>query len=175
MPTLSSGIKVAAFCMAYGLTASCGQETKSFTYECKDGQKGVIRMERIHDSLYILHHLIDGVGQSSWELPYSVYRFDCGDLTGDSCPEIAVGVIKATRYSPTRDKRLFLFKLYRRRLIRPLWLGSRMPHPLEDFRLVGDSVPMRICTSERKPDGTPCRALYRLGNFGPVFERYLQE
>ena len=27
-------------------------------------------MERIHDSLYILHHLIDGVGQSSWELPY---------------------------------------------------------------------------------------------------------
>lgn len=58
--------------MAYGLTASCGQETKSFTYECKDGQKGVIRMERIHDSLYILHHLIDGVGQSSWELPYPV-------------------------------------------------------------------------------------------------------
>ena len=55
-------------------------------------------MERIHDSLYILHHLID-VGQSSWELPYPVYRFDCGDLTGDSCPEIAVGVIKATRYS----------------------------------------------------------------------------
>ena len=44
-------------------------------------------MERIHDSLYILHHLIDGVGQSSWELPYPVYRFDCGDLTGDSCPE----------------------------------------------------------------------------------------
>lgn len=132
-------------------------------------------MERMHDSLYVLHHLIDGVGQSSWKLPYPVFRFDCGDLTGDSCPEIAVGVIKATRYSPTRDKRLFLFKLYDGKLIRPLWLGSRMPLPLVDFHIVSDSVPMRICTTEHRPDGTPCKALYHLGSFGPVFEHYLQE
>ena len=72
-------------------------------------------MERIHNSLYVLHHLIGGIGQSSWELSYPVYRFDCGDLTGDSCPEIAVGVIKTTRHDPTRDKRLFLFKLYQGR------------------------------------------------------------
>ncbi len=72
-------------------------------------------MERIHNSLYVLHHLIGGIEQSSWELSYPVYRFDCGNLTGDSCPEIAVGVIKTTRHDPTRDKRLFLFKLYQER------------------------------------------------------------
>ena len=79
-------------------------------------------MERIHNSLYVLHHLIGGIGQSSWELSYPVYRFDCGDLTGDSCPEIAVGVIKTTRHDPTRDKRLLWM-----RSMRDVYKRQRVP------------------------------------------------
>lgn len=154
---------------------SCDKEESPFTYTRPGGEKGVIRLEGIHDSLFVLHHLIDGVEQSAWQLPYPVFRFTCGDLNGDSLPEIAVGVVKATRYSPTREKRLFLFKLYQGRLIRPLWLGSRMPLPLVDFHLVRDTFPHRLCTTEQRPDGTRLQALYRLGSFGPVFERYLQE
>lgn len=55
--------------------------------------KGEIRLEHIHDSLSVLRHFIDGTEVSEWELPYPVYRFDCGDLTGNGTPEIAVGVI----------------------------------------------------------------------------------
>ena len=154
------------------LAASCTtDDAMHFHYARKDGQRGEVRLERVNDSLYALRHSIGGIPVSEWELPYPVYRMEGGDLTGDGVPEIAVGVIKPTRYFPRPGRRLFLFKLYKGRLIRPLWLGSRLARPLVDFRLVRDSVPARILTTERRPDGTLVQALYRQQGFGLVFER----
>ena len=80
------------------LPAACTDKDSCFSYSFENGLKGEIRLEHIHDSLSVLRHFIDGTEVSEWELPYPVYRFDCGDLTGDGTPEIAVGVIKPTRY-----------------------------------------------------------------------------
>lgn len=139
-----------------------------------------IWIERITDSLYVLHHETEGKELSSWELPYPVYRFCCGNLTGDRTPEIAVGVIKPTRYFKDSAKRLFLFKLYHGKLIRPLWLGSRVGYPLEDFRIEPptpedslNSDLLHIHTIERKHDGTLVEAIYRYGGFGLKFKHYL--
>ena len=90
MPTLSLGNKNHGILYIMQTDGFMRIGKQAIRLRIKDGQKGVIRMERIHNSLYVLHHLIGGIGQSSWELSYPVYRFDCGDLTGDSCPEIAV-------------------------------------------------------------------------------------
>ena len=158
------------------LAASCtGRENAPFRYQGEDGQHREIRLEQVHDSLYVLRHSIGGATVSEWELPYPVYRFECGDLTGDGRPEIAVGVIKPTRHFPHPERRLFLFKLYKGKLIRPLWLGSRVARPLVDFRLVRDSVPARILTTERRPDGTLVQGLYRQQGFGLVFEHDIPE
>ena len=169
-PILRSGAFTAiTICL---LAASCTtDDTMHFHYDGKDGQRGEIRLERVNDSLCVLHHSIGGKAVSEWELPYPVYRMECGDLTGDGVPEIAVGVIKPTRYFPRPERRIFLFKLYKGRLIRPLWLGSRVARPLVDFHLVRDSVPARILTTERHSDGTLVQALYRQQGFGLVFER----
>ena len=137
------------------LAASCTGENARFRYGRDDGQRGEIRLERVNDSLCVLHHSIGGKDVSEWELPYPVYRMECGN--------------------PRPERRLFLFKLYKGRFIRPLWLGSRLARPLVDFHLVRDSVPARICTTERRPDGTLVRAMYRQQGFGLVFEHDLTE
>lgn len=141
-----------------------------YVYTAENGRMRTIRLERQNDSLFVLRHSEGDRTLSEWQLPYPVYRFDCGDLTGNGTPEIAVGVIKPTRYFPTPDKRLFLFKLHHGTLIRALWMGSRVARPLENFRVVRDSVPARILTTERATDGTLVQSLYRQAGFGLRYE-----
>lgn len=121
-----------------------------------------IWMESACDSIHVVHLMVDDEETDHLELPYPVYRFDCGDLTADGKPEICIGVVKPTRYWP-EGRRLFIYYLYHGRYIRPLWLGSKVGN-LVDFRVERDSVPARIITNE---------AQYRYQGFGLKFERYL--
>ena len=150
------------------LAACHSTPTESFRW---DG--GVVRLDRIHDSLSFIRYERQGQELSSWRLPYPVYRFDWGDVNGDGVPEIAVGVIKPTRFFPEPDKRLFLFKLYNGKHIRPLWLGSHVAYPLEDFTILRDSVPALIRTLEHQDDSTLVHALYRQQGFGIKFLYFL--
>lgn len=134
---------------------------------------GVVRLERIHDSLSFIRYERQGKELSSWRLPYPVYRFDWGDVNADGVPEIAVGVIKPTRFFPEPDKRLFLFKLFHGKHIRPLWLGSHVAYRLDDFSILRDSVPALICTIEHQDDSTFVEALYRQQGFGIKFLYFL--
>ena len=136
---------------------------------------GVVRLDRIHDSLSVVRYERGDKELSSWELPYPVYRFDYGDVNADGIPEIAIGVVKGTRFFPEPAKRLFLFKLYEGRLIRPLWLGSRVANELVDFCIVRDSVPALIQTVERLPNDSIVHAVYRQQGFGIKFLRYLSK
>lgn len=112
-----------------------------------------------HDSLYMLN---------DWRLPYPVYRFCTGDLTGDSIPEAMVGVVKGTRYHPEPARRLFIFKLVNGKA-RPLWMGSKLGGILQDFRYVDG----RIRSLETTTDGRYVVAEYRWHDFGLRFDRFL--
>lgn len=140
--------------------------TYSYTGPKGDGQ---LHLQALTDSTYELQHLIGGTIVSQWPLRYRVYRFDCGDVTGDSIPEIVVGTIKATHYHPDLDRRLFIFHLVKQRHIRPLWLGSRVSHPLLDFKVERDSIPALIHTWERSLEGDTLQHLYRQKGFGLKF------
>ena len=141
------------------LAAVLSSCSRGYSYE--DGPYS-IWLESENDSLHVLHLSVDGVKADTLLIPYPVYQFDCGDLTGNGCPEICVGVIKATRYWP-RGKRLFVYHLYHGRHIRPLWLGSKLGD-IETFRVERDSVPARLITDQ---------AQYRYQGFGFKFEHYL--
>lgn len=132
---------------------------------------GVVCLDRIHDSLSFIRYERQGKELSSWRLPYPVYRFDWGDVNTDGVPEIAVGVTKSTRFFPHPDKRLFLFKLYQGKHIRPLWLGSHVAYRLDDFSIERDSVPALIHTIEHQNDSTVIHAFYRQQGFGIKFLR----
>ena len=133
--------------------------------------EGVLRLVAVTDSTNRIEHLKGDSVVDTWKLDYPVYRFTCGDMTGDSIPEVLVGTIKATRYRPEKDKRLFIFHLYKGQFIRPLWLGSRVGCPLIDFKVETDSMPNLVHTWERKDNGDTIEALYQLKGFGLKFVR----
>ncbi len=142
-------------------------DSVTFRYSSTIGE-GILRLVAVTDSTNCIEHVRGDSVVDTWKLDYPVYRFTCGDMTGDSIPEVLVGTIKATRYRPEKDKRLFIFHLYKGRFIRPLWLGSRVGCPLIDFKVETDTVPNLVHTWERK-DGDTIEVLYQLKGFGLKF------
>ena len=146
------------------------EDSVTFRYSSTIGE-GVLRLVAVTDSTNRIEHLKGDSVVDTWKLDYPVYRFTCGDMTGDSIPEVLVGTIKATRYRPEKDKRLFIFHLYKGQFIRPLWLGSRVGCPLIDFKVETDSMPNLVHTWEHKDNGDTIEALYQLKGFGLKYVR----
>jgi len=132
-----------------------------------------LRLVTVADTLHYVQ-VADYAGRvERWPLPYPVYRFQTGDINGDGRTDVLVGVIKSTRYDPQVARRLFIFKVYKDRYIRPLWMGSRLSHPLVDFRFAHIDGQPRVLTIER--DTMPERylmAVYRWRSFGLDFVAY---
>lgn len=152
---------------------SCGKPADRFKWTT-DGKTTEVSLEKKSDSLYILHLTTEQPFHSTWELPYPVYRFDYGHITGEGNPEIVVGVIKPTRFDPKPDKRLFIYRIAEGIYIRPLWLGSRVAQPLEDFKVIRTETPARIRTIERERSGKFLVAEYKWRGFGLDFKGYVK-
>jgi hypothetical protein len=152
---------------------SCKKESKICRIKIDD-KKLEITLEQYSDSSFALCMTVNNERHSLWALNYPVYRFDYGDITGDGIPEIAVGVIKTTRFDPRRDKRLFLFRITKDFYIRPLWLGSRVAQPLIDFRIIEENGQSLIRTVEREWSGNYLVAEYGWQGFGLEFKRYIE-
>jgi hypothetical protein len=156
--------------------SGCGRQEKNVFRFSHGGGETVISLVKAGGNAFDIkaETLLNGEKiVSAWHLDYPVFRFDCADITGDGIPEIAVGVIKPARFDPETKKRLFLFKLYDSLYVRPLWLGSRMPLPLEDFELSGG----KIITLERESENVFAAAEYeyKVSAFGPKLVRYIKK
>jgi hypothetical protein len=139
-----------------------------------NGKQMEVSLKQSADSMHLLILTVEGKENSRWGLNYPVYRFDYGDITGDSIPEIAVGVIKTTRFDPTMDKRLFIFRITDDGYVRPLWLGSRVAQPLIDFKLVNKNGQGLVRTIEKESSGNYLVAEYRWRGFGLEFVDYVE-
>lgn len=68
-----------------------------------------VSLNKESDSLYVIHLNTDQPSHSVWKLPYPVYQFDYGDVTGDGMPEIIVGGYQAYPIrSQTRQAVIYL-------------------------------------------------------------------
>lgn len=130
-------------------------------------QEATFRMDTVNDTLHLLR-IGDGEG---WRLPFPVYRLETGDVDGDGSADAIVGVVKTTRHDPVVRRRVFVFKNYHG-LVRPLWLGSRMGQPIQDFHFIKASRRIRVLEAEC--DGSSLVAEYRWRAFGMEFVRYLK-
>jgi hypothetical protein len=151
---------------------SCNEDRNSFRLQSEDKDLKIV-LEKKADTLSILKLYVNDSLNSSWPLKYPVYQFDHGDIAG-SGTVIAVGVIKSTRFDPKTDKRLFLFKITEDYYIRPLWLGSRVGQPLEDFKIMNTHTPALIRTIEKEQNGTFLVAEYKWHGFGLEFIHYIR-
>jgi hypothetical protein len=153
---------------------SCKKEGKVCRIEM-NGKQLEISLIQYSDSSFAICMQVDGKQHSVWKLDYPIYQFDYGDITGDGIPEIAVGVIKTTRFDPKLDKRLFLFRITNDFYIRPLWLGSRVAQPLVDFKIVQENEQELIRTIEKEQSGNYLVAEYRWRSFGLEFQKYMEK
>lgn len=157
------------------MLASCGQSTDpkhgedSFEWEGK-----TVRLEHKNDSLHALILTENGKELSKMILPWKIYQFDHGDLDGDGVPEIAVGVIKTTKYDPIMEKRLFLYRIANGQAIIRLWMGSKMMFRIEDFHIENDSTPALVHTYEKDQNGVMHESEYKLHKFGLRLKRFLR-
>ena len=141
------------------------------------GKSQAFELRQENDSLYWLS-VKGGSKSDEWRLAHPVYQFQTGDVDGDGSEDAMVGVIKKTRYYPM-GRRLFIFKQIEgsaRKLVRPMWLGSKLGGILEDFRFVapaeGDSMG-RIRALESTTDSFYVVSDYKWSGFGMKFERFI--
>ncbi|MBQ4035100.1 MAG: nuclear receptor-binding factor 2 [Paludibacteraceae bacterium] len=157
------------------LTFCCCSSNKSEKAERFDWNGGVIRLDRINDSLSIIRYEKNGVEICNQPLPWPVYRFTWGDINEDSVPEVAVGVIKETPFWHQMDRRLFIYQLYKGQHFVPLWKGSHVASKLEDFYIDQSQKPAMVRTLEIRQDRSKYEAEYYLGKFGLKFKRYVAD
>lgn len=150
---------------------SCSGPVADQSEQKEPKQKDDVDLLYTHDSLWHLVLTTDST-ENKWEIPYPTFNFQKGDIDENGTEDFMVGVIKRTRFDSTFSKRIFIFKNYRG-LIRPLWMGSRLGQPLEDFRFVESTEGSRIRSIEIERSGKYLVAEYKWKKFGLDFVQYL--
>ena len=157
----------------------CEEQKRQNYFEARVGENILqISLEQVLDtfSRIMVKTFKDGelVHTSTYNITYPVYRFDVGDVTGNGVPDIAVGVIKTTKFDPKPAKRPFLFQITGEGNVSKLWLGSRVSQPLEDFMIAKNETPAKVLTIEREQSGKFLVAVYRYHGFGLEHNGYLK-
>jgi len=153
------------------LLLSCTKNSTHDAFLQSNGEQLRISLKADGNVNYLQCFAYDSL-TDSWPLRYPVFKMMTGDVDLDGNEDIAVGVIKATRRDSVVRKRLFLYQVRNRSII-PLWLGSSLSHPLEDFTIIpGDSSTI-IRSMEIESSGRFLIAEYEWFGFGPSFRRYL--
>jgi hypothetical protein len=95
------------------------------------------------------------------------WKLAVGDVDGDGRPELALGIVKATRFFPFPHDCLFLYDWDGRRLA-PRWLGSSLSQPFSDFTLadVDRDGRAEVIAVEDEPGGGARLAVYSWSGFG---------
>lgn len=132
------------------------------------GTVTIERVEKLKKYRLTIHNSLTG-GTDRIYTPYDVFQMELGDVNRDGRTDICLGIIKPTPFDPIVKKRLFIFQIDRD-YIRPLWLSSRLVHPLEKFSVcLTDSGEYHIKSIEVVNKDLYCMSEYRWGSFGMVY------
>jgi hypothetical protein len=135
--------------------------------------KGTVTVEKVEELNKYKLSIKDTSGKLIDKIytPYTIFDLQVGDINDDGKTDMCVGIIKPTPFDPVLKKRLFIFQIDRN-YIRPLWLGSRLAHGYEDFKIVKDAENKnRIRTIEKKNKDLYCISEYKWGSFGMVYKK----
>jgi hypothetical protein len=92
-------------------------------------------------------------------------KVQLGDVNGDGLNEVAICVYKTAKFHPVMAKRPFFFDLVEGKLV-PVWLGSRLSRPFDDYILYDIDAVDEIISVERLENGDRAVAAYDWKGFG---------
>jgi len=123
------------------------------------------------DTLILKNRLLEikTSGGKTLELPLEApaLKVQTGDVNGDGIADIALTMYKTTLFHPVLAKRPFFYYLQNDQLV-PLWRGSRLSRPFDDFVLCdidGDGR-AELISLEALEDGRRVAVAYRWRSFG---------
>jgi hypothetical protein len=125
-------------------------------------------LEEKSDTSWVLKTVLDPPKREirDFRIPFPVYQFQAGDINQNGQPDCLIGVVKTTPFDPVMRRRLFIYEMRGIRFHK-LWEGSRLVHPIADFRLVSDRTPPEVWSMEYEQEkDLYCVARYQMGNFG---------
>ena len=101
--------------------------------------------------------------------PYEIFQFEKGDVNHDGKTDLCIGIIKPCPFDPVSRKRLFIYQIDHD-WIRPLWLSSRLVHPMEKFKVTQtNDGQCHIRTIEHIGKDLYCLNEYNWESFGMAF------
>lgn len=154
------------------LLVACSCKNKPPEYVIKvDNHEVTVSLKQ--DSVNQLQCFVGDSLTHTRPLPYPVYQFLKGDVDNDGVDDIAVGVIKATRFDPVVRKRLFVFRIKDNAIV-PLWLGSGLGQPIEDFNIAAKDTVTVVRSIEKETNGKFLVAEYQWLGFGLDFNQYIE-
>jgi hypothetical protein len=106
-------------------------------------------------------------------LNYPVFKFQQVDIDNNGKIEFVLGVVKRTIFDSTMCKRINIWKIENGDIV-PMWLGSKMSHPLYDFETGKDSAGCVVYTIECEKNGLYLVAQYHWQSFGLKFLKYIK-
>jgi hypothetical protein len=134
----------------------------------------IISTDSTRNMLEVVHHLSskDSVVYTK-RLPYPVYKYYQADIDNDGIDEFLVGSIRITILDSTIRKRINIWRLDSKGIV-PMWLGSKMPHPVYDFEVNRSANKTRIRTIEFEQNELFLVAEYEWHSFGLKFVQYIK-
>lgn len=94
------------------------------------------------------------------------------DIDNDGNEDIAVGIVKSSRWSEVKSLKMHLYKVQSDRIL-PLWRSSKLTSNLLDFCFVCNSGKNSACVLEQLSDTSYNLIRFRWKYFGLVFEDYI--
>lgn len=151
-------------------------DTSKLTYHV--GDSSIVRLVEISSNHYKLELTTNdssgNLQKKSVVLPFPVYHFEIADMDNNGVNDILVGAIKSTRFDPVIRKRLFAYRIDQG-YIRPLWLGTKVGRPLDNFKAVKQGEKTIIRTIEQDQNKKYYIGEYEWKGFGLSWIRYLGE
>lgn len=110
-------------------------------------------------------------GRADWsDVPakWKPWKLLIADVDGDGLLEMAVGVRKGTKFFPVPHNCLFIYGWVRRSGGFPVWLGSSLARPFDDYLFADlDGRPGdELVALERRLDGRSSTGVYKWNGFG---------
>lgn len=133
----------------------------------------ILKVDSLQNQLVVTNATNPGLPAYTKRMNYPIFKLREADLDNSGHNVIILGVVKRTKFDTTRCKRINIWKIEDNAII-PMWLGSKLSHPLYDFELKKDKSISTICTIESENDGLYLVAAYQWHSFGLKFIRYIK-